>query len=154
MPERTSKHLPKKQIKRRSALLRARADRRLVRVTGVEPARETRWILNPLRLPVPPYPRDVTVHGKARLFTHKKKNLRKTTFSIVPTEQGVCQWVCLGFALLPQNVHERKYGAGGECLPRRVEFARDRPVQIETRANRQLPSATKVSIYAPISCGV
>lgn len=32
----------------------------MVRVTGVEPARETRWILNPLRLPVPPYPR---IHG-------------------------------------------------------------------------------------------
>ena len=26
------------------------------RVTGLEPARETHWNLNPTRLPIPPYP--------------------------------------------------------------------------------------------------
>jgi hypothetical protein len=37
----------------------------LVRVTGVEPARDkTRWILSPLRLPISPYP-----HGFSNLIS-------------------------------------------------------------------------------------
>ena len=68
----------------------------MVRVTGVEPAREAHQILSLARLPIPPYPRvapatrGYAIAGTKYIFYYKREKIKCQDESIAPDPHHEC----------------------------------------------------------------